>query len=127
MLRVSDGRMSGTAGGTVVLHVSPEAADPRSVFGIVRDGDTIRLDVEARTLHVELDDGEIEARLAESQARVQGERERVRKGGVEVGEVGHWAARERMRGYRGLYMRSVNQAEEGLDFDFLTARGPTGS
>ncbi|EMR70852.1 putative dihydroxy-acid dehydratase protein [Eutypa lata UCREL1] len=94
MLRVSDGRMSGTAGGTVVLHVSPEAADPRSVFGIVRDGDTIRLDVEARTLHVELDDGEIEARLAESQARVQGERER---------------------------------AEEGLDFDFLTARGPTGS
>lgn len=122
MLRVSDGRMSGTAGGTVVLHVSPESADPRSVFGIVQDGDIIRVDVEARILSLELDAEEIGNRLAEREARTQAERQTVGKEAQQ-----HWVARESMRGYRGLYMRSVNQAEEGADFDFLTARGPRSS
>ncbi|KAI1136120.1 dihydroxy-acid and 6-phosphogluconate dehydratase [Hypoxylon sp. FL0543] len=110
MLRVSDGRMSGTAGGTIVLHVSPEAADPESVLGIVRDGDVITCDVEQRLLRVEISDEEIERR-----------REDRRK---EVGENASehpWKTREKMRGYRGLYMRSVNQADQGADFDFLRA------
>ncbi|KAK7745753.1 hypothetical protein SLS62_009634 [Diatrype stigma] len=130
MLRVSDGRMSGTAGGTVVLHVSPESADPRSVFGIVQDGDTIRVDVEARILSLEVGDDEIARRLAKRQERTQAERQTVGEGlgGEEAQQQQqHWVARESMRGYRGLYMRSVNQAEEGADFDFLTARGPRSS
>ncbi|KAJ5728380.1 dihydroxy-acid/6-phosphogluconate dehydratase [Penicillium malachiteum] len=59
MIRISDGRMSGTAGGTIVLHVSPEAANPSSVLGIVQSGDTISLDVEARTLNVDITEEEI--------------------------------------------------------------------
>ncbi|KAK5651609.1 hypothetical protein OQA88_11882 [Cercophora sp. LCS_1] len=107
MLRISDGRMSGTAGGTIVLHASPEAADPGSVFGIVRDGDIVAVDVEGRELSVEISDDEIERRKGE------------RKTGI-------WKSRETVRGYRGLYMREVNPAEEGADFGFLTAAGPGG-
>ncbi|KAJ5736218.1 dihydroxy-acid dehydratase [Penicillium malachiteum] len=59
MIRISDGRMSGTAGGTIVLHVSPEAANLSSVLGIVQSGDTISLDVEARILNVDITDEEI--------------------------------------------------------------------
>ncbi|KAI1406912.1 dihydroxy-acid and 6-phosphogluconate dehydratase [Hypoxylon sp. FL1857] len=110
MLRVSDGRMSGTAGGTIVLHVSPEAADPESVLGIVRDGDVITCDVEQRLLRVEISDEEIERR-----------REERRKDVGKDGSEHPWKAREKMRGYRGLYMRSVNQADQGADFDFLRA------
>ncbi|KAI0021116.1 dihydroxy-acid and 6-phosphogluconate dehydratase [Xylariomycetidae sp. FL0641] len=108
MLRVSDGRMSGTAGGTVALHVAPEAVDPTSVLGVLRDGDVVRCDVEARSLRVEIGEEEIEARR----------RERAR-----TGDAQPWKTRERMRGYRGLYMRSVNQADQGADFDFLRADG----
>ncbi|RAH39685.1 putative dihydroxy-acid dehydratase [Aspergillus brunneoviolaceus CBS 621.78] len=54
MLRLSDGRMSGTAGGTIVLHVAPEAAVPESAFGAVRTGDMITLDVERRVLRLEV-------------------------------------------------------------------------
>ncbi|KAI1448626.1 dihydroxy-acid and 6-phosphogluconate dehydratase [Annulohypoxylon stygium] len=111
MLRVSDGRMSGTAGGTIVLHVSPEAADPGSVLGVVRDGDVVTCDVESRVLRVEISDEEIERR--------RGER---REGVVREGSEHPWKVRERMRGYRGLYMREVNQADQGADFGFLTAR-----
>ncbi|KAI0007632.1 dihydroxy-acid and 6-phosphogluconate dehydratase [Xylariaceae sp. FL0662B] len=111
MLRVSDGRMSGTAGGTVVLHVAPEAADPDSVLGVVRDGDVITCDVERRVLRVEIEDAEIEARRAA--------RRRAKVGGRD--DAHPWGARERIRGYKGLYMRSVNQADEGVDFDFLRA------
>ncbi|KAI1378627.1 dihydroxy-acid and 6-phosphogluconate dehydratase [Hypoxylon crocopeplum] len=110
MLRVSDGRMSGTAGGTIVLHVSPEAADPESVLGVVRDGDVITCDVDRRLLRVEISDEEIERRREER-------REEVGREGSEH----PWKMRERMRGYRGLYMRSVNQADQGADFDFLRA------
>lgn len=110
MLRISDGRMSGTAGGTIVLHVSPEAADPGSVFGILRDGDVVGIDVGNRWLGAELSDGEIKRRIEERKKET---------GGV-------WKERETLRGYRGLYMREVNPAEEGADFGFLTAVGPRG-
>lgn len=114
MLRVSDGRMSGTAGGTVVLHVSPEAALPESVLGVVRDGDVIVCDVERRVLAVELSEEEIAGRVAERRERLEGRKEA--RGPAE-------RRRAPTRGYRGLYERCVNQAEEGVDFDFLTAEG----
>ncbi|OQO14139.1 hypothetical protein B0A48_01015 [Cryoendolithus antarcticus] len=110
MLRISDGRMSGTAGGTIVLHISPESAVPDSPLGIVRDGDIVECDADARVLKVHLSDEEIVKRIAR------------RKETLEDGSA--WVARGQMRGYRGLYMSSVNQAEQGADFDFLTAAGP---
>jgi dihydroxy-acid dehydratase len=109
MLRLSDGRMSGTAGGTIVLHISPEAAVAGSVFGVVRTGDVISLDIEARKLQLEVPEEELEGRIAQQAA------------GLEAS----MAARRAQRGYRGLYVRSVNQAQEGADFDFLTASGLT--
>lgn len=112
MLRVSDGRMSGTAGGTIALHVSPEAANPSSVLGIVRTGDWIVCDVERRLLEVEISTEEISQRMEE--------RARILK---EEGTA-PWHTRHETRGYRGLYLRSVNQAQHGADFDFLTASGP---
>lgn len=109
MLRLSDGRMSGTAGGTIALHISPESADPESVLGIVKTGDIIECDVERRVLQLCVPEDiirqRIEARKAESKA---------------IGK----ASQTHTRGYRGLYMRSVNQANQGADFDFLTAEGP---
>lgn len=110
MLRLSDGRMSGTAGGTIVLHISPESVVPDSVFGIVEDGDIIRCDVESRILQLDVPEEEIARRIAENKKLKEGSSE-VRKG--------------KKRGYRGLYERSVNQAEHGVDFDFLTAVGPS--
>ncbi|PCG95880.1 Aconitase/3-isopropylmalate dehydratase, swivel [Penicillium occitanis (nom. inval.)] len=107
MLRLSDGRMSGTAGGTIILHISPESALPESPFGVVRTGDVITCDVEQRRLHLEVSDEEIERRVAERRKDIE----------RSVGE------KKSQRGYRGLYIRSVNQAEEGADFDFLTASG----
>ncbi|KAI1175587.1 dihydroxy-acid/6-phosphogluconate dehydratase [Nemania sp. FL0916] len=137
MLRVSDGRMSGTAGGTIVLHVAPEAADPASALGVVRDGDIITVDVESRVLKVEISDEELAGRIAERKARLEeleekaknGEQQVVEEGKAEVDGDGDvekepWLARRKMRGYRGLYMREVNQADQGADFDFLTAAGP---
>ncbi|KAG7120269.1 putative dehydratase IlvD1 like protein [Verticillium longisporum] len=120
MLRISDGRMSGTAGGTIVLHISPEAADPESVLGIVRSGDIITCDVEGRVIKVEISDEEIQRRLQEKKETL--EREEAKEGAT----PGSWTARKTIRGYRGLYMRSVNQAQQGADFDFLTAAGPRG-
>lgn len=114
MLRVSDGRMSGTAGGTVVLHVSPEAALAESVLGVVRDGDVVVCDVKRRILEVEVGEEEIARRIKERGERLDGKME-----GRGPGEV----RRTPTRGYRGLYERCVNQAEEGVDFDFLTAGG----
>jgi dihydroxy-acid dehydratase len=116
ILRLSDGRMSGTAGGTIVLHISPESVVPESVFGIVRDGDVIVCDVEKRILRIELSNEEITRRIEE------------RKRGLEEGKKGAggvWVERRARRGYRGLYERSVNQAQDGADFDFLTASGPS--
>ena len=111
MLRISDGRMSGTAGGTIVLHVSPEAADPKSVLGIVKDGDVIVCHVEQRELSVQLTEDDIKTRQEVRAAAATGQ-----------GMV--WETRRAVRGYRGLYLREVNQAEKGADFGFLTAVGP---
>ena len=97
MVRISDARMSGTAFGTVVLHVAPEAAE----FGplaAVEDGDEIVLDAAAGTLRLEVSDAEIARRL---EARRQG-------------QVARPAG-----GYLGLYREHVLQADEGCDFDFL--------
>ncbi|KAL4986643.1 dihydroxy-acid/6-phosphogluconate dehydratase [Aspergillus falconensis] len=105
MLRISDGRMSGTAGGTIILHVSPESAVSESPFGIVQTGDLITCDLGARKLHLEISEEELQARIE------------ARKEVVAAEE------KPRQRGYRGLYERSVNQAQDGADFDFLTADG----
>lgn len=117
MLRLSDGRMSGTAGGTVVLHISPESVIPTSVLGVVKDGDIISCDAESRRLTLEVSDEEIARRLEESfEIRLS------ETGKLSAGQIA-WEERKTRRGYRGLYERSVNQAEEGADFDFLTASG----
>lgn len=118
MLRISDGRMSGTAGGTIVLHVSPESAHPESVLGIVRDGDIVECDVDSRLLKIDVSAEEIARRQKERKKMLENEKP------VDGRDAAPWASRKKMRGYRGLYMRSVNQAEEGADFDFLTAAGP---
>jgi dihydroxy-acid dehydratase len=109
MLRLSDGRMSGTAGGTIVLHISPESADLESVLGIVKNGDVIECDVEKRLLKLHISEEEIKKRIE------------VRK--ATSGALGK-DTQKNTRGYRGLYMRTVNQAHQGADFDFLTAEGP---
>ncbi|KAL4868234.1 hypothetical protein BDV12DRAFT_197456 [Aspergillus spectabilis] len=105
MLRISDGRMSGTAGGTIILHVSPESAVPESPFGIVQTGDIITCDVGARKLQLEIPDEELKARIEARKLATSKD------------------AKPKQRGYRGLYERTVNQAQDGADFDFLTADG----
>jgi dihydroxy-acid dehydratase len=96
MVRISDGRMSGTAYGTVVLHVSPESA-VGGALALVRDGDWIELDVEGRRLHLDVPDEELERRRA---------------GWRPVAEAAG-------RGYVQLYVRHVQQADKGADLDFL--------
>ena len=96
MVRISDARMSGTAFGTVVLHMSPESVVGGPIAAI-RDGDMIRLDARRRELSVEVPDEELRCRLA------------ARK-------VGRTAS---PRGYARLYRESVQQAHRGCDFDFL--------
>ena len=96
MVRISDCRMSGTAFGTVVLHVAPEAAIG-GPLALVQDGDLIELDVEARKIELLVDDAELERRRAAWQPEVQ------------------MAA----RGYIRLFQEHVLQADEGCDFDFL--------
>ena len=96
MVRISDARMSGTAFGTVVLHVAPESA-AGGPLAAVANGDMIELDVPGRRLTLDVDNGEIERRLAKLGAR-------------------RGAAR---RGYDNLYAAHVLQADEGVDFDFL--------
>jgi dihydroxy-acid dehydratase len=114
MLRLSDGRMSGTAGGTIVLHISPESGMVDSPLGIVGDGDLIRLSVAQRLLELDVSDEEIASRIDQRRAQLE-EKKQFIHGKRIVGT--------RKRGYRGLYETVVNQAEEGADFDFLTARG----
>lgn len=115
MLRVSDGRMSGTAGGSAVLHVSPEAADLESVLGIVRTGDLITCDVERRLLQVEISDDEIRSRQRERRQALED---------MTPEERPEWYDPGKVRGYKGLFLREVLQAEDGCDFAFLRARGP---
>ncbi len=96
VVRISDSRMSGTAFGTVVLHVAPESADG-GLIGLVHDGDVIELDVESRRLQLLVDDAELAQRRAAWQPR----------------PIKH------LRGYPRLYIDHVLQADEGCDFDFL--------
>lgn len=117
MLRLSDGRMSGTAGGTIVLHISPESALIDSPLGIVQEGDIIRLSLEKRLLEMDVSDHVIAERI---EARRKTSLEATAGGGNIL--QGKKMVKPQ-RGYRGLYEKSVNQAEEGADFDFLTARG----
>jgi dihydroxy-acid dehydratase len=96
MVRISDARMSGTAYGTVVLHVAPEAA-VGGPLAAVRTGDVITLDVAARSLHLHVSDAELAERLAA------------------------WRPppAHATRGYAKLYVDHVLQADRGADFDFL--------
>ncbi len=103
MVRISDARMSGTAFGTIVLHISPEA-DVGGPLAIVRDGDRIALDVEARQINLLVDAAEIESRMAEWKAAPP-RREKP------------------LRGYAKLFEDSVLQANQGCDFDFLLDDG----
>ncbi|MBV9678871.1 MAG: dihydroxy-acid dehydratase [Acidobacteriaceae bacterium] len=98
MVRISDARMSGTAFGTVVLHIAPEAA-AGGPLTLVRSGDLIRLDVPQRRLDLLLSQEELEARTADPCAC-----------------YGDWDA---SRGYAKLFLDRVLQADEGCDFDFL--------
>src|SRR6056297_2085143 len=102
MVRISDARMSGTAFGTIVLHIAPEAAVGGPI-GLVRDGDTISLDVEARRLDLDVAEDELARRRAD------------------FAPPPHMAGPQ--RGYRGLYLAEVNQAGKGCDFDFLRKDG----
>ena len=96
MVRISDGRMSGTGFGTVILHVAPEAAIG-GPLALVRSGDWINVDVPARSLTLEVDDTELARRRAE------------------------WKPPEPIqdRGYHKLYVEHVLQADQGADLDFL--------
>lgn len=104
MVRISDGRMSGTAYGTVILHVTPEAADG-GPLGLVRTGDTVVLDVAGRRLDIEVSPAELAARRPS-----------------EASEAG-FARPE--RGWEKLYVDHVTQADSGADLDFL--RGGSGN
>ncbi len=99
MVRISDGRMSGTAAGTVVLHVSPESAIG-GTLALVKDGDMIELDVEQRKLHLDVSDEELKKRKAA------------------------WKKPEPMadRGYVKFYIDHVQQAHLGADLDILQGR-----
>jgi dihydroxy-acid dehydratase len=101
MVRLSDARMSGTAFGAIVLHMTPEAA-LGGPLALVRDGDKIRLDVAGRRLDLLVDDAELARRRQDFAAH---------------GAPG--AAPAPDRGYAALFHRSVLQADEGCDFDFL--------
>ena len=104
MVRICDGRMSGTAYGTVILHVAPEAA----AFGplaLIQTGDVISLDVEKRTLNVELTDEELKNRKP-SQKMID-------------------SLAKPDRGWQKMYVDHVNQADTGADLDFLV--GSSGS
>ncbi len=96
MIRISDGRMSGTAYGTVILHISPEAAIG-GTLAVVQNGDFIELDVEKRRLHLDISDEELSRRKAA------------------------WIPPKRSaeRGYVRLYLDHVQQAHKGADLDIL--------
>lgn len=99
MVRISDARMSGTAFGTIVLHISPEAA-VGGPLAAVRSGDRIRLSAKEKRIDLQVSAEEIARRMAN-----------------------HTPPAEHKRGYRALYDRTVMQAPKGCDFDFLTQSG----
>jgi dihydroxy-acid dehydratase len=95
IVRISDARMSGTAFGTVVLHIAPEAS-AGGPLALVRDGDIISLDAAKRRLDLEVDDAELAKRRTD------------------------WKPPQKpARGYARLYAEHVTQADKGCDFDFL--------
>ena len=96
MIRISDGRMSGTAFGTVILHVSPEAA-VNGPFAAVKTGDLIKLSVKNKTLNILISKNELNKRLKKNIIKKI----------------------DFKRGYQKLYYQSVLQADKGCDFDFL--------
>lgn len=98
MVRISDCRMSGTAFGTIVLHVTPEAAVGGAI-GLVRNGDEISLSISDKSLILNVDDAELEIRRQSA--------------------TSHRA--QPTRGYAKLYAEHVTQADQGADFDFLMA------
>ena len=102
MVRISDARMSGTAFGTIVLHVTPEAAIG-GPLGLVRKGDRIRLSVHDRRIDLLVDEAELERRRASLKP----------------------APALPARGYARLYAKHVLQADQGCDFDFLRAISQT--
>ena len=103
MVRICDGRMSGTAYGTVILHVAPEAA-AGGPLGIIQNGDIIELDVLARTINVKLTDEEISQRTPSLKSQD--------------------AYANPIRGWQRMYIDHVMQADKGADLDFL--RGSSG-
>ena len=103
MVRVSDARMSGTAFGTIVLHVTPDSASG-GILGLVRNGDRIRLSVKQRRIDLLVDEAELKKRAA-AKAKAEAEPAPV-------------------RGYANLYAREVLGADQGCDFAFL--RGSKG-
>ena len=105
MLRISDGRISGTAGGTIVVHVTPESA-VGGPLGLVHNGDRIRLSVARRELQMLVSDEELAERAAQMPPRTADPKE---------------------RGYRKLFLSNVTQADQGCDFDFLRAAEFSGS
>jgi dihydroxy-acid dehydratase len=96
MIRISDARMSGTAFGTIVLHITPDSASG-GPLGLVRDGDRIRLSVSERRIEVMVEDAELQRRAAAARP----------------------AAEQPQRGYSWLYAREILGADEGCDFAFL--------
>jgi dihydroxy-acid dehydratase len=103
MVRISDARMSGTAYGTVVLHVAPEAA-AGGPLALVQDGDMIELDVAARRLHLDVSDEELARRRAAWQP----------------------PQAPMTRGWTKLYFDHVQQANRGADLDFLVGKSGAG-
>jgi dihydroxy-acid dehydratase len=99
MVRISDGRISGTAAGTIVVHVTPEAA-AGGPFALVQNGDRIRLSVSRRELSLLISEDELHRRSQALKPRTED---------------------PQARGYRKLYLKSVLQADRGCDFDFLQA------
>ena len=99
MVRISDARMSGTAFGTVVLHVSPETS-AGGPLGIVRSGDTITINAEGRSLQLDISDAEFEKRMKSLDPK------------FELAD----------RGYARLYQNHVQQADKGCDLDFLVGK-----
>ncbi|WP_370194699.1 IlvD/Edd family dehydratase [Aurantimonas coralicida] len=97
MVRISDARMSGTASGTIVLHVTPESAEG-GPLGLVRTGDRITLDVPNRTISLDVSEAE------------RAERRKSFVAPVHAGSD---------RGYKRLFLETVTQADKGCDFDFL--------
>ena len=102
MVRISDARMSGTAFGTIVLHITPESA-VGGPLALVRNGDMIRLDVARRSIDLLVDDAELEKRRA----------------ALAPAMTPDWAR----RGYAHLFNETILQADEGCDFDFMRDEG----